>query len=557
MSQNFNLLKAKRQYVKLFHDFRAFANGVSFTNPADKYNFLSSLLPNRYTEDQFNDKGKCVAKKGDPKPCFFNPEKGYSDGELLEAIDLFFFIFKDYVDDQTDDHIKNLVATATQTSGNDEDYMSFRQESLLGDQICITLARSFGLPEPQVEGRQPVYEDWINSMCLLFGNKDGFYRNILNMAKSIRNSLAHKADVPIERINWLPTLQFLLHSYVGLCLLLIRHLGNPLKDGVVNDIFTKFRQKMVLVSTNIPVQVKILAHTESGLVEIYSEKEPLYDRSVEMLPYVKYDVVIEGRDSIHQVELDATSNKVKININCDVDVCNVINNARVGDYVKDNQELFSSNVPYWRDLAKSLNRLYSSGTLLYATISQIDGDKLLQLMKSQDVECKAELEIYARMYGESLHQLSESLEKLLDSDTAYAEYLSRLISIDSKVNQLFFDSEVLDIRDIAAIVNLLSFAGDELTHRASLKRIIDAIAFVKYGSSCSHQNVSAFFFMGAIICASLKGLAIDNIGATILHDLYKVLPGNFERFVTRDYATAIMSAESDWNLYRYELKINK
>jgi hypothetical protein len=69
------------------------------------------------------------------------------------------------------------------------------------------------------------------------------------------------------------------------------------------------------------------------------------------------------------------------------------------------------------------------------------------------------------------------------------------------------------------------------------------------------MNVNAFFFMGNIICPIEDMPQIINLGAAILHDLYKVLPDSCKRMVDRDFESALKCAETDYDLYHIRINL--
>lgn len=546
------MIYAKQEFRKyLFFAFKDFMLGINVNNTKDRYNFLKPFVK-KYEANGVTPSG-VVYKKGDSWPCFFNTNDiEWSSEELAEAIDLFFYIFSK---DQSEiNHIKNLISIGTQSPNNDEDYRKFCGCLLYGDKICIKIAQTFGIEEPiREDGRVSTFDDWIKAIKNAFGdNKLKYYSNVLYLGKVIRNLNAHEWEQKIDRLNWVLTIQFLLHSYIGLCLLLTKIKGNPMAAD--SDFMVSLAED-VIICTNNRIKLKVKDVNNNY---IYTDVTYECTRKVRLERCKKYNIVIDDGAQNFEIELIATANNVTISIDCNLNTCNVIYNSRNAMNVQQEDQViineYNTDANKWSTMAEIINAIYRSGILMYIRYSSFDRSTLLEILHGPDIPCTGELHRYTKDFGKYLIDLSKVLEGIIRSEDAYNLYISRLNDFESKVSLLRHNMNDLDMSNIAGIVNVLSAVGNELYTNTPVKRLIFAGAYTGAGR-CNNMNVNAFFFMGNIICPIEDMPQIINLGAAILHDLYKVLPDSCKRMVDRDYESALKCAETDYDLYHIRINL--
>lgn len=345
------MLHAKNAYCKtFFHSFSDFMKGVDFNNQRDSYYFLNSFV-RRYDIDGVTSKGKPY-KKGDPQPCFFQFSTIWSEEKLAEAIDFFFYIFSK--DKDAIEHVKRLITFCIPEAGNDEDQSKFHQCLLYGDKICITIAKMFGIKEPiGKNGGAPVFEDWIKAINGELGDFK-FYTNALYIGKAIRNLSAHEWNERIPRVYWYPTLKFLLHSYIGLCLQLIETKKIP--QTLVDD-FEANRKDLVVISTNKDVVLRVETMLDNHTEDIYKDSSPTTTRAIGLRKYTKYNIVIDSECQKHEIHLIATSFNVKIIVNCETNSCNTTYNASIAQYLTEHLQRRTKDEAGLSELNKKIDNI--------------------------------------------------------------------------------------------------------------------------------------------------------------------------------------------------------
>lgn len=526
-------------YVKyLFNDFAHFASGISFKFSTNKYHFLAKLAG-------------CT---------FFTHDIEWTEKQILEAINVFFHICNQ--DKDIADHIKRLVGVTTQTALRPIDSDSFKTHKLYGDTVCIKIAEAFGIVATAKNGNHIVFSDWIDAieeeLNQSSNNNVPFYSNILRLGKTIRNKVAHNPNEEISRTKWVPTLTFLLNSYICLCLLLIYVKGNPFSQtepGIVD-----LQTEDVVISTDANTVVIILEKTDSDINMVHADDAPTRMRSVKLKKYTKYTIKIGPQT--YEVELVATDRAIHIDICCATNVLEIKGDAdiiAISTLATNTPMSMSINVPgsngsnIWKELTSALSKLYASGTLMYGLFPAMNNADLPKLLSNPDAPCEGAFNERVKSFGEHLKLVSEVVSKISLDDKTRDEYLERVKKIYSKVRMLGYNNTHLEMCDLASLEELLYGIGDILCNNAPIARLISARLATSIGH-CDDANTNAFFFMGNTIYQNMDNSQLWNVGAAILHDLYMIIPEEFRCQVKPSFTDALASAENQWDMYYVRFK---
>lgn len=524
----------QKTYVKhLFNDLCHFATGISFKFLTDRYHFLETFADNHY----------------------FKHNHEWTEEQIWEAINVFFHICSQ--DKVIANHIKSLVGFATQTSIRAIDSDSFTTHKLYGDAVCIKIAEAFGIVATAKNGNHIVFSDWIAAFADALTNNIATdfprYKGILDVGKTIRNNVAHTPANIISRTKWVPTLIFLLNSYICLCLLLIYVKGNPFSQtepGIVD-----LQTERVAITTDTSVSVIII---EAGRI-VHHDATSTTTRWVELKKYTDYTIIIG--EQTHQVTLVATDRDINIEIDYENNLCKIMGNApsvQASNIINSSTMINStptsnSSVPkntLWRNLTVAISRLYATGSMMYSLYPNAAKDRaeMLKLLRNPDAPCEGAFNERVKSFGEHLKLVAEVLSKIMLDDATLNEYLERAKAIDSKVKKLGYNNTHLEMSDLASLEELLYGIGDILCNNAPIGRLISAWVYTNTGH-CNNANTNAFFFMGNTLYPNSDNSQLWNVGAAILHDLYMILPEEFRCQVKSNFADALASAENQWDMY--------
>ena len=213
---------------------------------------------------------------------------------------------------------------------------------------------------------------------------------------------------------------------------------------------------------------------------------------------------------------------------------------------------YQSEKTLFIELAKSLNDLYISSSLVYSNFPYIDQNKIYEIMKHP---CEGEYKNVVQDLANAIEKLASVLYKIVqDADTLRA-YTQKLQEVESKVLRLYPDKNMLDMNSLIDVANLLNVV-QKILQKPTMERLITAKLATNVGKGLEYNNanIRSLFLTGNIICNEIVSTHVNNIGAAILHDLFMILPDACKRLVTPYYGQALFNADQIGDLYHIELK---
>ncbi len=318
--------EVKNIYISLeLENFKNFMRQTqNFKDRGNRYFFLNPYIPE-------------IIRNDEKKPYKFNLYKelaNENDDLFLKAIDLFFFLFKDHK--IICDHIKKMVQFChPEVFGSQQG--SFTELCLHGDVIRQEIAKSFGITPIKIE---PKDSDWIIAIQNEFNSKPEYYFfNALFIAKEVRNNIAHTTD--IKNNNQRDTISFLLYSYIGTCLLLLRkkNLPSTIKLNKEKEKeFNWFRMTQVRVKTdkNTTIRIETL---EEVVVEATCNSQASKSLDLPLHKTLEYEITVVGNSSSWKdtFTIPKGMRDILIKVNCktkSIEVVQEISSEPINDYSK-------------------------------------------------------------------------------------------------------------------------------------------------------------------------------------------------------------------------------
>lgn len=301
-----NLMRAKKYrnifYTLFFQEFKRFIqDGATFkntiitqqnneiidNNKGGYYEFLQDFIPEK-------DKKKYVYR--------FRPNAKFEEKEIAEAIDRFFFLFS--TDEEGLNHIQELVSFCIPTLSAENDNDTFCKLLKYGDTICDRIANYFGVTIHD-NNEDPTWDKLINHIAQTYWGTNSkhsnyyYYKNALHIARIIRNSEAHVLNSKLISVNnWIPTVRFLLFTYIGLCLLLRKSIE---KGPIDSTGFEVFRKECITFSSSVDGNWSLKEIKQGNVIPVKNSEGNYW--TADVIKGMEFTVIVEDNTNNQQSQV--------------------------------------------------------------------------------------------------------------------------------------------------------------------------------------------------------------------------------------------------------------